>query len=232
MRRFFIIDYENTDESGVTGINCLKRRDHVEIFYSTGERIRLSTVAKMVHACHLKFTMLQNTASKNALDFLISSRVGMILQKYKHHRVMIVIVSKDNGYQPLKQMTGNKAEIRFVPSIMSFIDPDYDKMKEETADTVGTGACDTKPNANVNPENSVNKAKSDAGRKVTEADKILAFRQSYLNKLSRLVFGDYRNVVKDAIMTSNNKEELREKLVRKLAKGETYYQMLAETRER
>ncbi len=134
MKRYFLIDYENVSEGGLNELTRFQKKDQVEIFYSRDERLRLATARQITDRCQLKLCGLEPCQTKNALDFLICCRVGKILQKNKGKRTVIVIISKDNGFAPLKQTAGENAEILQASSLKDYFDqiPSAEEESKET----------------------------------------------------------------------------------------------------
>lgn len=104
----FLIDYENVGNAGMKGCSCLNEQDHIVIFYSEAMKnmeqryLEEITTAKCVfEVCKLCKT------GKNALDFYIASRLGeMIGNGYDG---IVVIVSKDSGFQAVQDYWTNRA---------------------------------------------------------------------------------------------------------------------------
>ncbi len=94
---YYFIDYENTGENGLSGIQNLDENSTVAIFYSQNVG-RLSFDMHQILCCvkaKLEYHKV-NTATKNALDFQLSSYLGYLISQ--HSEDTFYIVSKDNGY--------------------------------------------------------------------------------------------------------------------------------------
>ena len=97
MKQIFLIDYENVGLQGLVGISNLKAEDELVIFYS-GD---ISAVMEILSAYEDKGIKISyeclSSVGKNALDFMISVRVGYECRAKSKKEIHIV--SKDNGYK-------------------------------------------------------------------------------------------------------------------------------------
>ena len=95
----FLIDYENVHINGFDGLNRLKKKDKVYIFYSiNAESIHIDIMDNLLKS-KVSFKMFKlNKVDKNALDFQLVLYLGTRLKKY-WKKASFYIVSKDNGYQ-------------------------------------------------------------------------------------------------------------------------------------
>ncbi|MCD8225541.1 MAG: PIN domain-containing protein [Clostridiales bacterium] len=93
----YLIDYENTGESGLAGLEALQEEDRVIIFYS-------ENADKMSFGLHQKLWECQaqveyrkiHTGKKNALDFQLATYLGYLMAKEETD--VFYIVSKDTGF--------------------------------------------------------------------------------------------------------------------------------------
>ncbi|MCC8060116.1 MAG: PIN domain-containing protein [Clostridiales bacterium] len=93
----YLIDYENTGESGLAGLEALQEEDRVIIFYS-------ENADKMSFGLHQKLWECQaqveyrkiHTGKKNALDFQLATYLGYLMAK--EEKDTFYIVSKDTGF--------------------------------------------------------------------------------------------------------------------------------------
>lgn len=97
MKQIFLIDYENVGLQGLVGISKLKSADELIIFYS-GD---ISVVSDILIAYEERGVKISYeclpAVGKNALDFMISVRVGYECRA--RGKKEIHIVSKDNGFK-------------------------------------------------------------------------------------------------------------------------------------
>lgn len=104
----FLIDYENVGNAGMKGCPYLNASDEVIIFYSESrknmERRFLEGIANS--GCRFDICKLCKSG-KNALDFYISSRLGELLGG--GYEGEAVIVSKDNGFQAVRDYWDKRA---------------------------------------------------------------------------------------------------------------------------
>lgn len=94
----YLVDFENVNGDGLTGIEQLKAEDCVTIFYSKNA----ATISFEVHQA-LNNTKAQieymkvESGTKNALDFQLVSFLGYLMAEDKYKKYYIV--TKDKGYK-------------------------------------------------------------------------------------------------------------------------------------
>lgn len=97
----YLIDFENVNSAGISGIQKLTKEDKVYIFYT-------ANAANMSFAAHLNLlsspaeVVYYNVSSggKNALDFQLSSFLGYLICQGKEKNFFII--SNDRGYEYVK----------------------------------------------------------------------------------------------------------------------------------
>ncbi len=226
MKRYFLVDFQNVNEGGLNSFQGLKKKDHVEIFYSEEQRIRLHLSQQLLERAHLKLHLLQSACTKNALDFLISCRVGAILEKNEGKRLLIVIVSRDKGYLPLKKLCGKKVQLRLADSLAHGLKGNVSPAQKTTGEEKkGTG----KSSNSAHPGKGLPAYALTKEGNAPEAH-IRAFQEVYLRKCARLDFGAYTDEVRELILTCGSEKELQRKMSRQFAKGKLYCRMLAEAK--
>ena len=96
-----LVDYENTLEKGLHGIELLKETDTLILFYSDNcNRIESLQLQKVMDTgCKLNICKLINKGN-NALDFYIAVRVGEIIS-CEQNTEPVAIVSKDRGFNAI-----------------------------------------------------------------------------------------------------------------------------------
>lgn len=102
----YIIDYENVDVNGLTGIEKLLDTDIVIIFYSVcREKIDIKAVEKMWKSkaiIHFKEANVKiketDKVFHDALDAQLDTYVGYLMGKYNDKETAYYIVSKDQGF--------------------------------------------------------------------------------------------------------------------------------------
>lgn len=96
----YLIDYENVANEGLTGYEFLTSEDVVYIFYSECTRnIRKQISLKLFHPSMKIYLYKLRTARKNALDFYIATKLGVLIEKYQITKA--AIVTKDQGFHSL-----------------------------------------------------------------------------------------------------------------------------------
>lgn len=107
----FLIDYENVGNTGMKGCHYLNASDYVIVFYSEAqthmERRFLENITKS--GCAFEICKLCKNG-KNALDFYIASKLGEIFGS--GFEGMAVIVSRDNGFQAVRDYWDKRAAHR------------------------------------------------------------------------------------------------------------------------
>lgn len=96
---YYFIDFENTTEQGLDGIETLSEKDEVHILYSkSAEKLRFRYCEKLVNTkAHIKMYEV-DVGSPNALDFQLVTLLGFMVNKNTEENVEYFIVSKDHGY--------------------------------------------------------------------------------------------------------------------------------------
>lgn len=86
----FLIDYENVHISGFDGLNRLKKKDKVYIFYSiNAESIHIDIMDNLLKS-KVSFKMFKlNKVDKNALDFQLVLYLGTRLKKYGKKSIIL-----------------------------------------------------------------------------------------------------------------------------------------------
>lgn len=106
----FMIDFENTGNSGLQGASYLNREDSITIFYSKAnysvERRKIQEITES--DCRLDICKLKKEG-KNALDFYIASRIGELYGSGYHG--MVIIVSNDKGFEAVRDYWKNCTEM-------------------------------------------------------------------------------------------------------------------------
>lgn len=94
---YYFVDYENITDTGLDGIDSLKKKDRVIVFYS--RQVKHISFEKHVEIaesrCSIEYILIEKTA-KNYLDFQLSTYLGYLISKKEPDR--IVIITRDTGY--------------------------------------------------------------------------------------------------------------------------------------
>lgn len=98
---YFLIDYENVQNSGMLGTDVLTREDCLDLFYSSSVPSMHSQYLEEIKAsgCEFQIHKLMKT-QKNGLDFYIATRLGEIFGA--GYTGSAVIVSRDVGFQAVR----------------------------------------------------------------------------------------------------------------------------------
>ncbi len=112
---YFLIDYENTGESGLKGIRELGADSCTVIFYSENADKISFEMHQTLCCCKTKLEFRKvYTGKKNALDFQLSTYLGFLIATNPENHFFIV--SKDNGYRVVMDFWKEK-KIRQIDSI-------------------------------------------------------------------------------------------------------------------
>lgn len=97
---YYLIDYENTGENGLEGIEDLESGGRVIIFYSENADKMSFDLHQRLRECRagIEFKKIK-TGKKNALDFQLATYLGYLIAKDGDSQ--FCIVSKDLGYEVL-----------------------------------------------------------------------------------------------------------------------------------
>ena len=108
MNRYFLIDYENVNNKGLSGVQYLEEDDIVVIFYSKNANTLSFEMHQRILSSPAYFVYKKvNTGEKNALDFQLASYLGYLLRdttsQDNNDMNHYFIVTEDNGYLPIKK---------------------------------------------------------------------------------------------------------------------------------
>ena len=127
-KTIYLVDYENTNSSGLKGIEYLQPKENAVILFYTvnNTKIDIDVVFKMKSG--LKFMARKVAAGKQALYNQLDSILGFLIAGYGN-KVRYVIVSKDNGYR-IMQSLWDTVDIQIVPTIGCAIGKGEAEIKE------------------------------------------------------------------------------------------------------
>ncbi len=95
--KFFLVDYENVNSSGLEGINCLDEDDKVVIFYGPNSNTVSFSVVEFIRKSDINIDLFElRHPAPNAVDFQLSTYLGYLIAKEKDAE--FYIISKDKGY--------------------------------------------------------------------------------------------------------------------------------------
>lgn len=121
----FLVDFENVNSSGLTGITDLAENDSVFIFYTPNAATLSFDAHKMLIETKATIKYINVAAgTKNALDFQLGSFLGYLIAL--HESRDFFIVSADNGFQAVKSfwkksMNFSDIEIKLIPNIKNAV---------------------------------------------------------------------------------------------------------------
>lgn len=121
----FLVDFENVNSSGLSGINKLSENDSVYIFYTpNASSLSFDAHKQIIDSKAVIKYFCVSSGGKNALDFQLDSFLGYLISSSEDRD--FYIVSADNGFQAVKSfwkktMNISNAEIKLTPSIKSSV---------------------------------------------------------------------------------------------------------------
>lgn len=121
MTTFYLIDFENVNADGLTGIERLGAEDRVRIYFTKhANKIDMGAIAN--HGkCVLEMTEVP--AGKQAVDMHISSFLGYIIGRNRESDFRVVIVSRDTDFDKVVAYWQKTFKVERVPRIIEFLDP-------------------------------------------------------------------------------------------------------------
>lgn len=131
----FLVDYENVNQKGLSGISKLAENDVVYIFYSANVSTLTFDIHKQIIASNaqIKYISVAN-GTKNALDFQLDTFLGYLIATSTDRQ--FYIVSADNGFQVVKNfwsktrcsaLGSNAAEIVLISGITAYLQQNQNK---------------------------------------------------------------------------------------------------------
>lgn len=102
--RYYLIDFENVKEEGLKGMEALTSKDCIVIFYSkNANKITINQFQKIQKAkCKVEYIEVQKLGH-NALDFNLVYFIGIKSGKFRGTHLEMNIISKDTGFDTLKE---------------------------------------------------------------------------------------------------------------------------------
>ena len=99
MKRYFLVDTENVHMKGLKGLEALTEDDTVIVFLTNECYTDATKISKIerYHKCTIKQQWVKN-GRKNALDFQLTSYLGILFHEHKDEKVEYYIISEDKGY--------------------------------------------------------------------------------------------------------------------------------------
>ena len=122
---YFLIDYENVNNSGMEGVKFLNESDHVYLFYSQNSSPNMKKrYSELLYAskCSVEIIKLYRKG-KNGLDFYIATKLGELLGQGENG--LFSIISQDKGFQAVVDywlhVSPIRREIRLADNIENAI---------------------------------------------------------------------------------------------------------------
>ncbi|MDO4846565.1 MAG: PIN domain-containing protein [Clostridiaceae bacterium] len=114
----YFVDYENTDEAGLNGIEKLTDADTVFFFHNDKNKLSINAHKKVENAkCIKKYIPKVSVKTQNAIDFQLVTYLGYKI-KETDNKQQYRIVSKDTGFDAaVKFWAGYGKNIARIESI-------------------------------------------------------------------------------------------------------------------
>ena len=146
-KRFFFVDYENVNISGLDGLLSLNSIDEVFIFYSENADCITFDVHKNLNETKAKVNFQKvEVGSKNALDFQLSSYLGFVISENLNkgnENVSYFLVTNDLGFSCLITFWNNKnVNISMVNNLLCYIEGE-DKNEDKNVEPITGLSIDT-----------------------------------------------------------------------------------------
>ena len=109
---YFLIDYENVHEDGLTGANTLGKNDNVHLFTSkNAPNISIKTLTFFNSTnlqCH------EVPANKQSVDMNLASFLGYLIAKNDNAKCNYVIISNDTGFDNVMKFWRQRENLSIV----------------------------------------------------------------------------------------------------------------------
>lgn len=101
--RYFLVDFENVQSSGLYGVQNLDKKDNLVIFYSkNASRIDFTAMQWLMKTNATIEFMEITKLGNNALDFNLVYYMGAISGHFRGSNLKFFIVSQDSGFDTLR----------------------------------------------------------------------------------------------------------------------------------
>lgn len=117
MGKIYLIDYENTGVSGLTGCSRLQKSDRILLFFTkNNSKIDMNAIADHGEA---ELRMLEVPSGKQSADLHIGSYLGYLVSENRSGATELIVVSNDTGFDNLLAFwkPRTEARLRRVPAI-------------------------------------------------------------------------------------------------------------------
>lgn len=115
---FIYVDTENMESNWVDILPHLTKEDTIYVFYTKNSKGLDIGKLDLIRNSNATLELLPANTGDNALDFVLSSKLGNKIDEAKVH----VILSGDNGYSPLIKFWEDQACVYLVPDINQLIE--------------------------------------------------------------------------------------------------------------
>lgn len=174
---YYLIDFENVNDDGLSGSNTLGPNDHVHLFYTeNAKKINLDTL-NTNKPC--SFSYHKVPTRKQSLDMHLVSYLGYLIGIHKEQKCKYIIVSKDTDYDNIITFWKGleKASITRQPQIA--------KPKPNTKTATTSKPTTTKSNTNTSNE------KCDLNNAIQQAISKAGYDRTTINNVASVVVSHY-----------------------------------------
>ncbi len=117
MDTYYLVDYENVGNNGISDCSGLSKTDHLVIFYTKNQKkIGLDIVGNHGSA-QLEFQKVP--VKDQSVDMHLVSYMGYLIGRYENKSLKIIIISKDKDYDNLICFWSGKADIKKMSQIVA-----------------------------------------------------------------------------------------------------------------
>ena len=183
---YYLIDYENVNEDGLTGSEKLGSHDHVLLF-STKNAPKIS-IGKLTDFNSVDLSSHEIPAGKQSVDMHLVSYLGYLIGTNNNNKCEYVIVSKDTDYDNIISFWKSQNIINIKREHAISISQNKVQQKATTAKS-SSNTSDTIVKNNksiIDPQ-----LKTQLNNKIQQAVRNAGYTQSDTNKVTSIVLKHY-----------------------------------------
>ncbi len=190
---YYLIDFENVNDDGLSGSNTLSPNDHVHLFYTENAKKINLDILNTDTPC--SFSYHKVPTRKQSLDMHLVSYLGYLIGIHKEHKCKYVIVSKDTDYDNIITFWKELEKVSITRQ------PQIAKSKANVKTTTVSKPTTTKSSA------STSNVKCDLNNAIQQAISKAGYDRTTINHVASVVVSHYG----DEKAANNVHNELRAK---------------------
>lgn len=205
--KFFLVDYENVNSSGLNGIDLIGQDDHVVIFYGPNSNTVSFSIMQKIREMDIEIELYElKQSAHNAIDFQLSVYLGYLIAKYPEAE--FYIISKDKGYQAVIEfckdnfISDNEEKVLKYDSIMNAVNRNSFISIEICVNNSNMQECE------------ITSEKIEADDEYVRR-KVLSLIEPIKHNFGKSDKKEVGDVITECVINSNSKEEFHNKLVQK-----------------